>query len=61
MPGRSSSAIDAGNRPASAIPVEERNPPRPNDEPGVVNVADGCDIGAVERDHDIFWDGFDGQ
>ncbi|MEO7326801.1 MAG: choice-of-anchor Q domain-containing protein, partial [Dokdonella sp.] len=60
MPDRASAAIDAGDCAASSINVDERNHSRPSDVPGVTNVADGCDIGAVELDEDIFRDGFDG-
>lgn len=60
MPHPTSPATDAGSCVASSVNVDERNHARPSDVPRVANVADGCDIGAVELDDDIFWDGFEG-
>lgn len=41
-----SAAIDQGNCPT--ITADQRGYPRPIDEPGVPNAADGCDVGAFE-------------
>jgi predicted outer membrane repeat protein len=60
MPHPTSRAADAGSCTASSINVDERTHTRPGDVPRVSDVADGCDIGAVELDDDIFWDGFEG-
>ena len=60
MPDPTSPATDAGSCAASGIDVDQRGHARPADLPRVANVADGCDIGAVEFDDDVFWDGFGG-
>jgi CSLREA domain-containing protein len=59
MPHPTSPSTDAGSCVASSLNVDERTHARPSDVPRVANVADGCDIGAVELDDDIFWDGFE--
>ncbi len=60
MPHPTSPATDAGSCAASSLNIDERTHARPSDVPRVANVADGCDIGAVELDDDIFWNGFEG-
>jgi len=60
MPQPTSPATDAGSCAASSVYVDERTQTRPSDVPRVANVADGCDIGAVELDDDLFWDGLEG-
>jgi len=60
MPHPTSPATDAGSCAASSVYVDERTHTRPSDVPRVANVADGCDIGAVELDDDLFWDGLEG-
>ena len=60
MPRPTSPATDAGTCAISSVYIDERTHARPSDVPRVANVADGCDIGAVELDDDIFWDGFGG-
>ena len=47
LPG--SPCIDAGN--SSGIPQDQRGVTRPVDIPGIVNVSDGADIGAYEREN----------
>ncbi|MBN2383438.1 hypothetical protein JXQ70_11195 [bacterium] len=42
-------AIDAGNCSISGMSVDQRGLSRPFDDPYLTNIADGCDIGAVER------------
>ena len=59
MPHPTSPATDAGSCASSSVYVDERIHTRPSDVPRVANSADGCDIGAVELDDDLFWDGFE--
>ena len=47
----SSPAIDAGK--CDGVTTDQRGHPRPMDQPGVANVADGCDIGAYEDDFKV--------
>ncbi len=60
MPKPTSPAINAASCAASSIAVDQRDHARPASVPRVPNVADGCDIGALELDDDIFWDVFGG-
>ncbi|HEY2395488.1 MAG TPA: choice-of-anchor Q domain-containing protein [Rudaea sp.] len=53
-----SPALDAGDR--SGSNADQRGYQRPYDQPGVTNVGDGSDIGALEQDDTLFRDGFDG-
>lgn len=59
MPIPASPATDAGNCAADGVTVDQRGHARLVDIPRVPNAADACDIGAVELDDDIFWNGFD--
>lgn len=59
MPAPVSAAVDGGNCLASNTSVDERSHARFVDVPRAPNAADACDIGAVELDDDIFWNGFD--
>ena len=53
-----SPALDSGNR--SGSNADQRGLVRPYDQPGVTNISDGSDIGALEQDDSLFHDGFDG-
>ncbi len=53
-----SPALDSGDR--SGSNSDQRGFVRPYDQPGVTNVSDGSDIGALEQDDTLFRDGFDG-
>lgn len=53
-----SPALDSGDR--SGSNTDQRGLVRPYDQPGVTNVSDGSDIGALEQDDTLFRDGFDG-
>ncbi|HSE13761.1 MAG TPA: choice-of-anchor Q domain-containing protein, partial [Rudaea sp.] len=59
MPAPDGPAVDGGNCLASGIAVDQRIHARFIDVPRAPNAADACDIGAVELDDDIFWNGFD--
>lgn len=59
MPAPVSAAVDGGNCLASNTSVDERSHARFVDVPRAPNAADACDIGAMELDDDIFWNGFD--
>jgi CSLREA domain-containing protein len=59
VPHPDSPAINAGNCVASGIFTDQRGHNRPAAVPRVSNVADGCDIGAIELDDDIFWHGLE--
>lgn len=59
MPSPTSPATDAANCASAGITTDQRNHARFIDVPRVPNAADACDIGAVELDDDIFWNGFD--
>jgi hypothetical protein len=53
-----SPALDSGDR--SGLNTDQRGFLRPYDQPGLTNVSDGSDIGALEQDDTLFRDGFDG-
>ena len=53
-----SPALDSGN--GSGSFTDQRGFERPYDQPGVTNISDGSDIGALEQDDSLFHDGFDG-
>ena len=53
-----SPALDSGDR--SGSNSDQRGYQRPYDQPGVTNISDGSDIGALEQDDTLFRDGFDG-
>jgi CSLREA domain-containing protein len=53
-----SPALDSGDR--SGSNTDQRGLVRPYDQPGVTNISDGSDIGALEQDDTLFRDGFDG-
>jgi CSLREA domain-containing protein len=57
LPG--SPVIDGGSCAVSGLSVDQRHVARPFDAPDVANVADGCDIGAIEWTDDVFEDGFE--
>ena len=54
-----SPALDGGSCAASSLYVDQRGIVRPIDDARAINVADGCDIGAVELNDEIFSSGFD--
>jgi CSLREA domain-containing protein len=58
MPAPSGLAVDGGDCLASNTSADERGHQRFVDVPRAPDAADACDIGAVELDDDIFWDGF---
>jgi len=53
--------IDGGNCAVSGLSDDQRRVARPVDAPDVANVADGCDIGAIEWSDDVFEDGFENK
>jgi CSLREA domain-containing protein len=59
LPMVGSPVIDAGSCAVSGLLDDQRHVARPSDAPGVENVADGCDIGALEWTNDVFEDGFE--
>jgi len=53
-----SPALDSGDR--SGSNADQRGYLRAYDQPGVTNIGDGSDIGALEQDDTLLRDGFDG-
>ncbi len=53
-----SPALDSGDW--SGSNSDQRGFARPYDQPGLTNISDGSDIGALEQDDTLFRDGFDG-
>lgn len=60
MPLPTSPAINAGSCAASSSSIDQRGRARPAAVVHVADAVDGCDIGALELDDDIFWDSYGG-